>query len=69
MIIRDLRKQKKLTQIQLAQLMNVDQTAISQWETGKTRPTIENYVMLSKVFNCELNILIENTSKKVNDGA
>ncbi len=32
--LRTLRKEKGLTQVQLAQMVHVDQTAISQWERG-----------------------------------
>lgn len=53
-----LRKEKSLSQLQLAQMLNVDQTAISQWETNKTMPSIENLVKLSKIFDCEISDLI-----------
>lgn len=58
--IRERRKKKKLSQLQLAQLLNVDQTAISQWETNRTRPSLENLVQLSNIFNCEIKDLINN---------
>ena len=36
-----LRKNKKISQAKMAEILNVHQTAISQWECGKTRPDIE----------------------------
>ncbi len=62
MYIREQRKKLNLTQIKLAQLMNVDQTAISQWETGRTKPTLDNLVLLSKILKCDLESLINDTS-------
>lgn len=62
MYIREQRKKLNLTQIKLAQLMNVDQTAISQWETGRTKPTLDNLVLLSKILKCDLESLINDNS-------
>lgn len=62
MYIREQRKKLNLTQIQLAELMDVDQTAISQWETGRTKPTIKNLVRLSKILKCDLETLIRDYS-------
>lgn len=66
MTIRDMRKKKNLSQMQLAQLLNVDQTAISQWETNRTRPSIENLILLSDIFDCEIKdlIFIDSADKK-----
>ena len=36
-----LRKEKGLTQLQLAEKLNVTDKAISRWETGKNYPDIE----------------------------
>lgn len=41
-----LRKSKKLTQAQLAQIMGVDQRTISAWEKGVCEPS---FSMLSKL--------------------
>jgi len=40
--IRHARKQKKLTQLQLADMIHVSKSACGQWERGRTSPTIEN---------------------------
>ena len=40
--LRTLRKEKGLTQVQLAQMVHVDQTAISQWERGIAQPRLRN---------------------------
>lgn len=39
--LRKARKEKKLTQIELANLLNVSNSSISDWENDKNRPNIE----------------------------
>ncbi len=47
--IRDFRKDKQLTQVQLAELINVDERALRRWENGDVKPTGENLKKLVKV--------------------
>lgn len=49
MELRTLRKEKGLTQVQLAQMIHVDQTAISQWERGIAQPRLKNCLQLAKI--------------------
>jgi len=51
--IRDLREQRKLTQAELALLVEVDETAISRWESGARPLTPTVLARLAKVFKCE----------------
>lgn len=44
------RKEKGLTQEQLASQLGVSRSAIAKWESGKGLPDIENIVVLSEVF-------------------
>ena len=48
-IIRELRKQKGLSQKELADACCVHQTAVSQWEKGRTAPDINSLKMLSTI--------------------
>lgn len=66
MSIQEQRKKRNLTQIELAQLMKTDQTAISQWETGRTKPTLDNLILLSKILKCSLESLINDNSNNMN---
>lgn len=66
MSIQEQRKKRNLTQIELAQLMKTDQTAISQWETGRTKPTLDNLILLSKILKCSLESLINDNSDNMN---
>ena len=43
-VIRNLRKKSGLNQEEFARLFNVHQTAVSQWETGKTSPVVHQQI-------------------------
>ena len=47
-IIKELREKQKLTQIELAKIINVSDKTISKWETGKGLPDISLIEILSK---------------------
>ena len=52
-----LRKEKKLTQEEIACRLFVCQRTYSDYETGKTRITIETFVELAKIFDVNLDYL------------
>ncbi len=56
--IAELRKEKGLTQLQLAELLNVTDKAISRWETGKGYPDIELLQKIAEVLEVNLNELL-----------
>src|SRR5438093_7876549 len=51
--IRDLREQRKLTQAELAKLLEVDEAAVSRWESGARPLTPTVLARLAKIFKCE----------------
>lgn len=53
-----LRKEKNLTQKQLADKLNVSDKAISRWETGRGYPDIESLQALSDEFSVSINELL-----------
>lgn len=57
------RKEKNLSQEQLAEMLNVSRQAISKWESNKTYPDIENLILLRNLFNVSLDDLIVNENK------
>ncbi len=61
--IRELRKEKGISQQELAKLCGVHQTAVSQWEKGRTMPDRNSLQLLSKVFGVTVDKLLgeENT--------
>ncbi|MBR5250436.1 MAG: L-serine ammonia-lyase, iron-sulfur-dependent, subunit alpha [Clostridia bacterium] len=54
-LIKSLRKNKKLSQKQLGNLLGISDRAISRWEIGETKPTAKNLVILSKIFGVSIN--------------
>lgn len=56
--IADLRKEKNLTQKDLANELKVSDKAISRWETGKGFPDVDSLQSLSKFFGITINELL-----------
>lgn len=57
-IICNLRKEKNITQKDLADALNVSDKAISRWECGTSRPDLEMMFLISKYFGISYNKLI-----------
>lgn len=57
-IIRDLRKDKGLTQTQLAEKISTTQDTISLWELGKSYPDIVNLIKLAKFFSVSTDYML-----------
>ena len=56
--IKELRIEKGLSQMQLAQLLNMSQSAVAKWELGKTEPTASAIISLAKFFNESADFLL-----------
>lgn len=56
--LQNLRKQKGLTQEELAELLYVSRTAVSKWESGRGNPNIESLKAISKIFSVSLDELL-----------
>ncbi|MBQ8901437.1 MAG: helix-turn-helix transcriptional regulator [Bacilli bacterium] len=57
-VISKLRKEKGLTQKDLADKLNISDKAVSRWETGGSSPNMEMLLRISQFFNVPLNDLI-----------
>ena len=57
-IIKELRNKKGLTQVELAKLCGVHQTAVSQWEKGRTDPDKESMKILSEIFGVPVDTIM-----------
>ena len=57
--IQHYRKEKKLSQDDLAEIIFVSRQSISNWERGATYPDIQNLLLLSKVFEVSLDKLVK----------
>lgn len=53
-----LRKEKGLTQLELAEAMNVSRQAVSKWEAGGTLPSTENLRSLSELYGVSVDYLL-----------
>lgn len=56
--IRECRKSQHLTQETLAAILHVHQTAISQWEKGKTEPDMSNILKMAEMFSVSAEYLM-----------
>lgn len=53
-----LRKAKGLSQLKLAEMMNVSRQAISRWEVGAAVPSIDNLKYLGRLYDVPLEYLL-----------
>ena len=65
-----LRKQCDLTQKQIADTLNLDRSAYSYYETGKSNPPMDKMITLARIFNVSLDELmcVEDRLAAVKDG-
>ena len=61
--IRKYRKDKNLSQDELAEKLGVSRQSISLWENGQTQPTIENIIALAKIFNVSTDAILGNAEQ------
>lgn len=56
--LQELRKQKGLTQEELAERLYVSRTAVSKWESGRGYPNIESLKSIAKYFSVSIDVLL-----------
>lgn len=67
--IRTLRKKKGMSQLEMAEALNVSRQAISGWEAGTSKPSIENLKYLSDFYDVSLDWLCsEDDTDDITDG-
>lgn len=59
MTLKEMRKEKKLKQWELAERLDVERSVISKWENGGFLPSIENLIKLADVYNCTIDELVK----------
>lgn len=59
-----LRKEKSITQAELANLLYVTDKTISSWESDRTEPSLEMLVKISEILDCSIGCLIYGKSPK-----
>lgn len=56
--LKELRQKNSLTQTELASKLNISQKSYSNWEIGRTQPTLDNVVKLVKIFETTADYLL-----------
>lgn len=59
------RLEKKLTQENVANLLNLSRSTISSWEVGRSYPDLDNLVAISDLYDVSLDILLREDAKMV----
>lgn len=66
-VLKEKRKEKQWTQIQLAEAIFVSKKTISNWENERTVPDIESLIRLAKLFDLSLDELLLEDSDLVSE--
>jgi len=57
-ILRELRLEKELGQVALAKELNYSKAIISEWETGKYKPSSDALIVIAKFFDVTTDYLL-----------
>ncbi len=61
--LKELRKEKNITQEKLAEIMGVSNRSVSRWETGSNLPDLDILIQLSDFYEVELRELLDGERK------
>ena len=61
MRLKQLRKERRVTQIQLALALNMNQNTISRYENGEREAGYTELIMIADYFNVSVDYLLERT--------
>ena len=64
-----LRHERKMTQTELARLLNVSDGAVSMYESGKRQPTFETLLKITEIFGCTIDYLLDRSADGVERSA
>lgn len=64
--LQTLRKERKMSQEQLADELEVSRQSVSKWESGTTYPEMDKLLGICKIFNCTLDELTNDSIKEIN---
>lgn len=56
--LKKLRKEKKLTQEEIANILKIDRTTYSKYETGDSEPNIDTIIALADIFETSIDKII-----------
>lgn len=63
--LKELRKEKKIKQKDLAKMLNTTKSAISNWETGYNTPKPDSLKDLANIFNVTVDYLLESMDNNI----
>lgn len=63
-ILKSLRRQEGMSQKKLAEALNVSQSAVAMWESGKNTPEYGTLIKLGEIFNVSIDYLTGQTRGK-----
>lgn len=63
--IKKARLAANLNQSELARLLSVGRTTVSNWETGYSQPDLDSVRAMTEIFNCSIDELLGNKEKPV----
>ncbi len=56
--LKQIRKERRLTQLKVAMDLNISREALSHYENGKREPSIDMLIKMSEYFNVSIDFLI-----------
>lgn len=63
--IQAMRKERGMSQEELANKLSVSRQTVSQWETGQTAPSIDNIYTLKDIFGVSFDALMSSSRRRV----
>ena len=57
--LKQLRRERKISQVELAKLLNITQQAVGKWETGRSSPDQKTLKLLADFFNTTTDYLLD----------
>ena len=64
MRLKELIKEKNITQLQLALALNMSQNTISRYETGERQAGYKELIAIAEYFNVSIDYLLERNDKR-----
>ena len=62
--LKEILKEKRLTQLSVSRAMKLSKVTINQWAKGKTMPSVESLIRLCEILEVGLEDLVDYKAKK-----
>lgn len=59
MSFRIMRERAEMTQMQVSQALNIPQSTIASWETGRSKPRADKLPLIAKLLGCTVDDLLK----------